>query len=174
MSKILIAYYSRKGNNYAGGRIVNLPVGNTEIIAKKISVLTGGDLFEIKTVQSYPDDYTEATEVAKDELKENARPELSEKIDNLNSYEVIFLGYPSWWGTMPMPVFTFLESCDFSGKTIMPFCTHEGSGLGRSEQDIKKLCKNTNVLPGIAVRGSSVANADREVVYWLKKSGMIS
>ncbi len=169
MTKTLIAYYSRKGNNYASGRIVNLPVGNTKVVAEKIREITGGDLFEIDTVKSYPLDYTEATHVAKDELNANVRPELSASLDNIDSYERVYLGYPNWWGTMPMAVFTFLESCDFSGKTIMPFCTHEGSGMGYSEQDIKKLCRNARVMPGLAIRGSSVANADSQLANWIRK-----
>jgi flavodoxin len=171
-SKSLIAYFSRKGNNIVGGSIVNLPTGNAEVIAKKIRELTGSDMFQIKTVKSYPDDYTETTNVAKEELRENARPELTETIDDMNSYDVIYLGYPNWWGTTPMAVFTFLESYDFSGKTIIPYCTHEGSGMGSSERDIKKLCPNAEVLSGLAIRGGSVGKADKELASWLTKLGM--
>jgi flavodoxin len=167
--KCLTAYYSRKGSNYLDGNIVNLPIGNTEVIAKKIQGFIGGDLFEINTVKPYPKDYTETTEVAKVELRQNARPELTETVKNMDNYDVIYLGYPNWWGTFPMSVFTFLESYDFSGKTIVPLCTHEGSGTGRSERDIKNLCPNTKVLPGIAIRGGSVSNADHIVQSWLKK-----
>jgi flavodoxin len=170
-SKSLIAYFSRKGNNYVGGSIVNLPIGNTQVIAKKIQELTGSDMFQIKTVKSYPDDYTETTNVAKKELRENARPELTETIDDMDSYDMIYLGYPNWYGTIPMAVFTFLESYDFSGKTIIPYCTHEGSGMGSSERDIKKLCPNAKVLPGLAIRGGSVGRADEELANWLKKLG---
>ncbi len=116
--KCLIAYFSRAGNNYVSGNIVNLPIGNTEVVAKMIQEIIGGDLFRIDPVNSYPDDYTETTEVAEKELHDNARPELSSHVENMDSYNVIFLGYPNWWGTMPMPVFTFLEEYDFSGKTI--------------------------------------------------------
>lgn len=172
-SKSLIAYFSRKGNNYVAGSIVNLPVGNTEIIAKKIQEFTGSDIFEIKTVKSYSEDYTETTNVAQEEKRKNARPQLTEKVDNMDSYDVIFLGYPNWWGTMPMAVFTFLESYDFSGKTIIPFCTHEGSGMGSSERDIKKLCPNAKVLPGLAIRGGSVDRANKDVANWLKKFELI-
>src|SRR5512145_3060339 len=128
----LIAYFSRKGQNYRDGNIVNLPNGNTEIIAKLIHELIGGDLFEIKTTKQYPIDYTETTEIAKTELRTNARPELIGKVSNIDEYDEVYLGYPNWWNTCPMAVFTFLESYDFSGKTIIPFCTHEGSGLGSS------------------------------------------
>ncbi|MDP4227549.1 MAG: flavodoxin [Bacteroidota bacterium] len=168
-SKSLIAYFSRKGNNYVGGRIVNLPVGNTEVVAKKIQKLTGSDMFQIKTVEVYPEDYMEATNVAQEELVGNARPELTGTVKDMDSYDVIYLGYPNWWGTMPMAVCTFLESYDFSGKTIIPYCTHEGSGLGRSERDIKKLCPNAKVLSGLAIRGDSVSSADKMLELWLKK-----
>jgi flavodoxin len=171
--KSLIAYFSRKGNNYLDGNIVNLPVGNTEVIAKKIQELTGSDLFKIKTVRSYPEDYTETTNVAQEEKSQNARPELTEKVDDLDSYDVIYLGYPNWWGTMPMAVCTFLESYDLSGKTIAPYCTNEGSGMGSSERDIKRISPKAKVLPGLAIRGGSVERADKEVTSWLRKLGMI-
>ena len=168
-SKRLIAYYSRKGENYLNGNIVNLTVGNTEVVAKKIQSLTGSDLFEIDTVKPYPNDYTETTNVAKDEKRGNARPKLTATVENIDSYDIIYLGYPNWWGTFPMVVFTFLESYDFSGKTIIPFCTHEGSGIGSSERDIKKLCPDAKVLSGLAIRGGSVNSADNIIKSWLLK-----
>lgn len=172
--KSLSVYYSRRGSNYVSGSIVNLPVGNTEVIAKKIQGLTGSDLFQIETVKPYPVDYTETTEVSKVELRQSARPELTEMVPDMATYEVIYLGYPNWWGTMPMAVFTFLESYDFSGKTIIPFCTHEGSCLGSSERDIKRLCPSAKVLPGLAIIGRTVARADNEVANWLRKLGLIT
>ena len=159
-SKILIAYFSHSGN--------------TEIIARKIQRLTDGILFEIKTAKSYPENYYRTVEIAKEEKRQNARPELISNLDDINPYEAIFLGYPNWWGTMPMAVFTFLESYDFSGKTIIPFCTHEGSGMGSSERDIKKLCPNAKVLPGLPIRGSSVTRADSDIANWLKRLNFIS
>lgn len=155
------------------GSIVNLSIGNTEVIAKKIQKLTGSDIFQIRTVKSYPEDYTETTNVAREEQRENARPELTEIVDKMDSYDVIYIGYPNWYGTMPMALFTFLESYDFSGKTIVPFCTHEGSGMGSSESDIKKLCPNAKVLSGLAIRGGSVDRADKEVADWLKNLDLI-
>ena len=98
--KCLIAYYSREGNNYVSGKIVNLPIGNTKVVANMIQEMTGGDVFRIDTVKSYPEDYTETTNVAKKELHDNARPELSSHVDNMDSYNVIFLGYPNWWGIL--------------------------------------------------------------------------
>ena len=173
-SQCLIAYFSRSGNNYVNGKIVNLPVGNTEVVAKMIQEMAGGDLFPIETVKAYPGDYIETTEVAKQELRTNARPKLTRHRESVASYEVIFLGYPNWWNTMPMPVFTFLEEYDFSGKTIAPFCTNEGSGLGRSVADIKKLCPHSIVLDGLAIRGGEVKTAQNELSGWLRDTGMLT
>ena len=163
MANILIAYYSRRGQNYVGGNIEDLPIGNTEVVAQKIEKLTDGDMFRIDTVKQYPADYTACTEVAQRELRENARPRLADQVDDMDRYDTVYLGYPNWWGTMPMAVHTFLESYDFAGKTIIPFCTHEGSGMGRSVADIRRICPSATVLEGMAIRGSNAARADREV-----------
>lgn len=168
MSKILIAYYSRKGQNYVSGSIKDLKVGNTELVAEMIGKITGGDLFKIETVNSYPLDYNETADIAQDELRTNARPELSSKVSGIEDYDVIILGYPNWWDTMPMAVYTFLESYDFSGKTIMPYCTHEGSGFGHSEKDIVKLCPEANLLKGLAIHGTNVSKAKVDIEKWLK------
>ena len=162
-SKCLIAYFSRPSNNYVNGTIVNLPVGNTEVIATMIQKMTHGDLFHIEAVNAYPEDYTETTNVAQQELHAHARPTLNRHLETITSYDMIFLGYPNWWGTMPMPVFTFLEEYDLSGKTIVPFCTHEGSGLGRSVSDIRKICPQSTVIEGLAIRGGNVKNAQKEI-----------
>ena len=171
--RYLIAYFSRKGNNYLNGQIVNLPKGNTEVIAEIFRDKTNGDLFHIESENPYPTDYTETTEVAKKEMHENARPKLTKPLPTATQYDVIFLGYPNWWGTMPMPVCSFLESCDFSGKTIVPFCTHEGSGLGRSVSDIKKMCPHSTVTDGIAIRGGDVNKAQDSISGFLRKIGMM-
>ena len=167
--KCLIAYFSRKGQNYVSGRIVDLKVGNTEVVAKMIQKIMGGDMFHIESVTAYPKDDTETTEVAKNELRANARPELTSHVENMDTYDVIFLGYPNWWGTFSAPVRTFLSEYDFSGKTIVPFCTHEGSGLGSSEQDIKKLCPKATVLNGIAIHGADAGSANTKISEWLEK-----
>lgn len=172
-TKSLTAYYSRAGNNYVNGDIINLPVGNTEIAARMIQKLTGGVLFRINTVKTYPEDYMETTEVAKEELRSNARPEISGRVDNMGDYDIIYLGYPSWWGTMPMAVFTFLEAYNLEGKTIVPFCTHEGSGLGRSERDIEKSCPGADVAKGLAIRGGRVKGARDDIIDWLRNLGQI-
>jgi flavodoxin len=172
---ILIAYYSRSGYNYVGGSITHLPVGNTEVIARMIQEMTGGDLFKIETVDSYPEDYTQTTEVAQSELNMGARPELSTHVENIDKYDTIFIGYPNWWGTMPMPVFTFFEEYDLSGKVIIPFCTHEGSGLSRSVKDIEKLNPNSEVFPALAIRGGSVKSPSsrKSVEMWLKDNDIL-
>jgi flavodoxin len=171
--KRLIAYSSRAGNNYVNGNIVNLAVGNTEVAEKMIQKLTGSDMFRIDTLKAYPTDYHETADVAKQELSQNARPKLSWNVDNMADYSVIYLGYPNWWGTMPMVVYTFLEKHDFAGKTILPFCTHEGSGMGRTETDIRKLCPDARVLKGLPIRGGSVQSAANDIADWLRKSGEI-
>lgn len=173
MGKTLIAYYSRRGENYVNGIIKDLSVGNTETVANKITVYLDADIFRIETVSDYPEDYTETTNVAMLELNANARPKLKSSIDNIGEYGMVFLGYPNWWGTMPMCVCTFLESYDFSGKTILPFCTHEGSGLGHSEKDIVKFCPDSDVRKGLAIRGSRVATADNEIAAWLNDNKLI-
>jgi len=167
MGKTLIAYFSRKGVNYVNGSMVNLSVGNTEVAAKMAQEVVNGNLFEIKTVKTYPADYTETTNVAQVEKSQNARPELTAHVENMDEYDTIILGYPNWWGTMPMAVFTFLEEYDFTGKTILPYCTHEGGGVGGSESDIKRVCKASNVEKGLAIHGGSVKSAAANIKSWL-------
>ena len=157
--KILVAYFSHSGN--------------TREIANQIHENVGGSIFEIVTVDSYPSNYDEVVKQAKQEQESGSKPTLKTKIENIESYEVVFIGHPNWWGTIPRPVATFLSEYDFSGKTIVPFCTHEGSGLGRSERDIKKLCPNSGVLKGLAIRGRDVKNAQNEVSKWLHELEMI-
>ena len=171
--KILVAYFSRPGNNYVNGKIVNLPVGNTEVLAQIIQEMTKGDIFRINTVKSYPLDYRETTEVAGKELREKARPMLSNRVENMDEYSFVFLGFPNWWGTIPMPIATFLSDYDFSGKTVAPFCTNEGSGLGQSVNDIKQLCPQSIFLDGLAVRGGAVNKAKNQVSNWLHELGLL-
>ena len=116
MAKTLIAYYSRKGQNYVSGSIRDLKIGNTEVIAGMIKEITGGDMFQIDTVKEYPVDYNETTSVAKEELRAKARPQLTAHVPNMEEYDTIILGYPNWWGTMPMAVYTCLEEYNFFGK----------------------------------------------------------
>ena len=163
MAKILIAYYSRKGQNYVNGAIKNLSKGNTEVVAEFIQRAVGGELFEIETVKNYPADYTECTEVAKVEIRQKARPELKNYLTSIDAFDKIFLGYPIWWSIPPLAVSTFLERYDFSGKKIFPFATHEGSGLGGSVSYIKKICPTADVAAGLAVHGAEAAQASARV-----------
>lgn len=165
----LIAYFSHAGQNYTtGGILKDLPIGNTERVADMIREYTGGTLHHIWTAKPYPEhDYHAVVALAKQEKAENARPRLEQLLDTIVPYDVIFLGYPNWCGTMPMAVWTFLESFDFSGKIIRPFCTHEGSGFGHSLQDIKTLCPQAKLEPGLALLGTTVSDADDDVRRWL-------
>ena len=151
MSKKLIAFYSRADDNYVNGLIKTLEVGNTEVAAGIIKELTGADLFKLEQLKPYARDYNECIAQAQADQRQNARPDLKSFPETLDEYDVIYLGYPNYWSTMPMAVFTFLEHFDFSGKTIKPFCTHEGSGLGSSLSDIKKLCPAAKVEKGLAI-----------------------
>lgn len=163
MTEILITFSSLAGETYVNGRIENRPVGNTEVIARKLQDKIGGDIFHIETVTPYPHDHYEIIDKAKEELHTNDRPEIKGSVEDMDSYETIILGYPNWWGTMPMAVKTFLEGYDFGGKTIIPYCTHEGSGMGHSESDLKKLCPDSTILQGTPIHGADVEFADREV-----------
>jgi flavodoxin len=158
-NNILVAYFSRSGN--------------TRVIANQIHESVGGDIFEIVTIVPYPSGYDEVVKQARKELDDGYRPELKTKVANVESYGVVFIGYPNWWCTIPMPVATFLSQYDFSGKTIVPFCTNEGSRLGRSVTDITKLCPQSTILDGLAVRGRDVKNVQNDVSKWLCELGMI-
>ena len=167
--KILVAFFSRTGENYAVGRIEQ---GNTHIVAEMIASATGGTLFRIEPATPYPDDYRACTEIAQREKRSKARPALVGEIA-AEEYDVIFLGYPNWWGDLPMCVYTFLEQHDWQGKVVIPFCTHEGSGLSDTENRLRTTCRGASVLNGLAVRGSVAQNerekARKQVLEWLKR-----
>lgn len=168
MKKILIVYYSRKGENYVNGQIKNLEEGNTSVIAKYIQKYTYGDLFEIETVKEYSKDYHKCTEEAKEELDNKIKPELKNHID-IDDYDVIFIGYPNWWGTYPMAVLSFLEEMKLYHKTIIPFCTHESSGMEKSISDLKRICLNCNVLEGKSIKGSIVKDSELSIKQWIEE-----
>lgn len=167
--KILVAFFSRAGENYTVGDIEK---GNTHIIAEMIAEETGGDLFHIQPVTPYPDNYMECVKAARRELNAHARPAIQGDTA-VEDYDIIFLGYPNWWGDMPMPVYTFIEKHNWQGKTVIPFCTHEGSGLSDTESKIKSACKGSTMLKGLAVRGATAQNkqeqARQSVKDWLSK-----
>lgn len=156
--KTLIVYFSR--------------TGNTRQLAEMIHKRIGGDMVELKIAKPYPQDYDAVTKQAKKEQQENARPAFVAELPPLDGYSTVFLGYPNWWGTMPMVLFTFLEKNDFSGKTIIPFCTHGGSRLGRSVDDIKALCPKATVRKGFSAFGNRVGEAAADVDAWLHGLGI--
>lgn len=162
-SNILVAYFSH--------------TGNTEVIAGMIAEQTGGDLFHVETTTVYPEEYNDLIAQARQEQDDDARPELASAVADMDAYDTVFIGYPNWWGTMPMTMFTFLESYDFSGKTVVPFCTHEGSALGSSESDIAELIPDAELLDRLAVRGQTAQNRQDEareaVADWLREGGFI-
>lgn len=167
MSNKLVVFYSRAGENYVNGQIKNLETGNTQIAADMIKKLTGADIFKIEQEKEYSYNYSECTSQAREDQRNNARPKLKNWLESIDRYDVIYLCYPNYWSTMPMAVFTFLEHFDFSNKTIKPLCTHEGSGMGSSVLDIKKLCPTANVEKGLAVYGSSVLKSEKEIKQWI-------
>ena len=172
MGKTLIAYYSRRGENYVNGSIRNLKLGNTEVVAQKIkALLPDADVFQIDTTYEYSKSYMACIEEAKQELHDQARPEVKNPLESIDEYDTIILGYPNWWGTMPMVCYTFLESYDFTGKTIIPLTTHEGSGLGSCVKDVKEAYPNANVQQGFSIYGHDVRTGKERVEKWLKKLG---
>lgn len=179
-SNILVAYFSimETGDvdTVAGASRVAVngeTLGNNEYIAQIIQRETGGDLFSIETVHEYPTTHDPLLEYAYNEQAENARPELATKIENPDSYDVIFLGYPNWNADLPMPLYAFLEEYDFSGKTIIPFTTHGGSGFSRTIQTISELQPNATVVSdGLSISRNSVVRGEGEVVEWVNELGL--
>ena len=169
--KALVAVFSKTGEQYNVGYITE---GNTMIVAKMIAERTGADLFEIRTVKAYPEAYGPTTDIAKQELNAGARPELAEDKDP-KDYDTVFLGYPIWWGEPPMAVLTWLEAHDFKGKTVIPFVTHEGSGMGRSERTLKRALPASKLEKALVVRGTTAQNdraaAKMAVDAWLNRLG---
>ena len=170
-AKSLVLVFSRADENYQVGYIIK---GNTMILAEMIAEKTGSDLFEIKPAQKYAADYDTCIDAAKKEQNNNARPAILEDKD-ISEYDTIFLGYPIWWGDLPMCVYTFIEAHDWNGKKIYPFCTHEGSGIGRTERNIENAAKGCKVMKGLSMRGATAQNdksqAEKNVDSWLKSSG---
>lgn len=169
MAKNLIIYYSRKGQNYWNGGIKTIAKGNTEIVAEFIRNAVGGDLFEVETVKEYDADYYKCIDKAQAELHANARPELKKYLDCIDEYDNVFVCGPCWWGTYPMAVFTQLEKLDFTGKKVMAAMTHEGSGLGSSERDLKRICTGAAFGKGLAVHGADASGSESTVAAWAKK-----
>lgn len=171
MNKILIAYFSHAGENYFDGALKDLKEGNAKKIANKVAKLTGGELFEIKPVKVYPFGYKACCDEALAEQTQGEFPEMKTHLHSADSFDKMILVYPCWWGTMPQVVFTFLKENDFSNKEIYPICTHEGSGMGRSEGDLKKFSNKVGV--GLAIQGSNADKCDDILKKWLKNSKIL-
>ena len=167
--KVLVAFFSRTGENYFPDGMRFIETGNTHIAAQLIAQSCGAELFQIQPQQPYADTYKECVIRAKGEFDTDARPALAADMD-VSAYDVIFVGYPNWCGTMPMAVWTFLESHDFTGKTLCPFCTHEGSGLANSVADMKKLAPTAYIKDGLAIKGSCVQDAKEAIAGWVANS----
>ena len=165
----LVVFYSRADENYFGGQYRFVEVGNTEKVAQMIGEATGAELFKIQQKEPYSPNYKRCIDQAMADKRANARPELVELPENLDGYDEIYLGYPNYWGDLPMAVYTFLEAFDWTGKTIHPFCTHEGSGLSGTEQNIARTCKGACVTEGLAICGSLVDQNGKAILRWLKK-----
>lgn len=156
--KVLVAYYSYSGN--------------TREMARQIADVSGGELFEIVPVTPYSSDYQTVVDQAKREINAGARPALKTRVDDMSQYDVVFVGSPCWWATVAPPVATFLTSYDFAGKTVVPFMTHEGSRMGRTEADIRKLCPKSQVPDGLPVRGGAVGSSKGAVEKWVQGLGL--
>ena len=169
---ILVAYFSRADENYNVGTI---DIGNTQIIAEYIASEVGADSFHIETVTPYPADYDDCCDVAKKELADKARPEIKGGVENMEQYDIVFLGYPIWWGDMPMAVYTFMNSYDFSDKVVIPFNTHEGSGESGTYSAIGSYLPNAQVLDGMAIQGKTAqefsTDTQQSVREWLDGLG---
>ena len=160
--KILVAYFSRTGENYNVGTINE---GNTAKLAKEIAAQTGAELFEIMPVNEYPESYDEMLDVATQEKAGDERPEIKDTIENFDDYDTVFLGYPIWWGDMPMILYSFMESYDFTGKTVIPFNTHEGSGQAGTQKTIESKLDGAAVLKGFAMQGSEAQGLKCDGTY---------
>lgn len=173
MSNSLIVYFSRADENYFDGAMRYVEVGNTEIVCGLIKEMLGANAFKIEMKSPYSPVYMTCIEEAKQHLRDNARPELVYLPESIDAYDTIILGYPNYWGTIPMAVATFLEKYDFKGKTILPLCTNEGSGMGGSERMIMQCAAGAQVKKGLPVKGSNAAESKELVKNWLKQNGLL-
>jgi len=173
MAKTLIAFFSRADENYFGGAMRYVKIGNTEIVVGLMKELIEADSFKIEMKDSYSPVYMTCIDQAKKDLRAGARPELVSMPESIDEYDTIVLAYPNYWGTMPMAVVTFLEAFDFTGKTILPLCTNEGSGMGSSERDIKKYAPGAELKRGLSITGSEAANSKGSVQHWFSANGLL-
>ena len=173
-TKALVVYFSvpdDRDNSYVevnGDRL-----GNTQYMAYVIQENTGADIFRILPKTPYPTDHNELLQAAQEEIRSNARPEIDGTIENFESYDTIFVGYPNWNADMPYILYTFFETYDFSGKTIVPFNTHGGSGFSGTQETIAQLEPNATMLEGKSISRNRIEDAAQEIVDWLDSIGML-
>ena len=166
--KVLIVFFSHAGENYSVG---NVKVGNTMLVADEIQKLTGGDMFEVVAEKSYDMPYNELIKVAQEEANQNEKPAFKGEVKNINEYDTVFIGGPIWWGTYPQVMFSFFDKYDLNGKTLIPFTTHEGSGLADCVEDVKKAYPKANVFDGFSIYGHEARKSMEKVDKWLKGLG---
>lgn len=169
MKQNLVIYYSRRGQNYVNGDILDLAIGNSERCAQFIRDAVDADVFEIKPVHAYPTNYRSCTEKAQQELRAKARPELQAYLGDISQYKNIFVCGPCWWGTFPMPLFTQLERLALTHKKVFPLMTHEGSGLGHVERDLRNICAGAQLGRGLAIHGADAEASELIVARWAQK-----
>ena len=167
MGRQLVAYYSRRGQNLVGGELRDLAVGNTEIAAEMVRVLTRADIFRIEPVREYAPDYCRCIDQARQDLIRGVRLELKAWPEDWEGYDTVYLGYPNHWSTLPVAVFSFVEGLDWTGKTIRPLCVHEGGGMGRSEAELRRLCPTTRVDEGLPLYGGDIRHSLAAIEDWL-------
>ena len=165
-AKVLIVFFSHAGENYNVG---NIKVGNTKLVADEIQKVTGGDEFEIVANKNYDLPYNDLVNVAKEETEKGEKPSFKGEVKNIDDYDTVFIGGPIWWGTYPREMFTFFDKYDLNGKTIIPFSTHEGSGLGSVVEDLKTLYPNATFKEAFSIYGTETRKDLSKVDKWLKR-----
>lgn len=168
--KNLVIYYSRSGENYVNGKVTNINKGNTEYVAEFLRDNFGADLFKAETVKEYAKSYMDCIREAQKELDNDERPQLKNYLKDISEYDNVFIAGPCWWGTYPMAVFSALEGLDFAGKKIFPIMTHEGSGMGHCEKDLKEQIKGAQFVKGLAIHGADAKNSEQTVVSWVNRN----
>lgn len=165
--KSLIIYFTHTGENYLTDGIKNINKGNTEVVAEKLQSITNADIFRVEEEKTYPYNYKECCDVAKEELNKNLRPNIKNKIHSIDEYETIYICSPIWWGHLPMVMFSALEELNWNGKRVSFIITHEGSGVGSIPSDIEKICKNAYIDKSLAIRGSNVELCSDKLKEWI-------
>ncbi len=166
----LVIYYSRSGENYVSGGIKNIEKGNTEYVVEFIQKNFGADVFKVDTEKQYSKSYMDCIREAQKELDNDERPKLKEYLSDISKYDNVFIAGPCWWGTYPMAIFSAIEGLDFEGKKIFPIMTHEGSGMGHSESDLKKYINGAEFVKGLAIRGANANKSEQAVVDWINEN----